>query len=152
DRFGDPAALAHVQLLGIDTDPRVLEASPRGALAPGLTRDEVLLARLSRSSHYLRPRDPLPRVEDWLPPRALHRLSRTPATNGSRALGRLALLDNYHAVVQRLRQALRRVTDREVLHAAARRTGLALGSSKPRLYLVAGLGGGGGSGMVLDLA
>src|SRR5262249_19368139 len=90
DRFGDPAALAHVQLLGIDTDPAGPEAPPRGAVARGRPRDEALRARLSRSSHYLRPRDPLPRVEDWLPPRALHRLSRTPATNGSRALGRLA--------------------------------------------------------------
>src|SRR5439155_7560370 len=91
-------------------------------------------------------------VESWLPPRALHRIARNPGPNGARALGRLALLDHYPAIAQRVRRALERAAAPEALQEAARRTGLPVRSGRPRVYVVAALGGGTGSGMFLDVA
>ncbi|HZY85768.1 MAG TPA: tubulin-like doman-containing protein, partial [Gemmataceae bacterium] len=151
-RYGSPAALPNVRLLGLDADPAAAEHAVRGDPAAALDRDDLLLARLNRPSYYLRPRDPLPPIDGWLPTRMVNRLGRTPLVSGARPLGRLAFVDNHRVIAARLRRELERVTAPEALEEAARHTGLGRRSNWPRVYLVAALGGGTGSGMLIDLA
>src|SRR5439155_15932549 len=123
-RFGGPAGLPHLRLLGLDAAPASAERAVRGDPAAALDRDDLLLARLGRPSQYLRPRDPLPPVQDWLPPRLVNRLGRNPLVNGARPLGRLAFVDNYRAITARLRRELERVTAPDALAHGAEHAGL----------------------------
>ena len=54
--------------------------------------------------------------------------------------------------LQRLRQELAACADEKILHEVARRTGLGLRSTRPRVYVVTALSGGTGSGMFVDVA
>src|SRR5206468_2660047 len=95
----------------------------------------------------------LPPLEPWMPQGLLYKLPRIPGpAAGVRAFGRLALFDNYRHVVQRVRQEIETFLTDEPLNVADKTTGLGLRSNRPRVYIVAGLGGGTGSGMFLDLA
>jgi serine/threonine protein kinase len=152
-RFGSLAAVPNLRLLLLDTDPEVLRLATRGSdTGRGLSTNEMLLAPLHRPAHYLKPRDGRPPIESWFNPRMLYRIPRTQVTNGVRALGRLAFCDNYRGISRRLRAELADCLDVPNLEAAARQTGLGLRSSRPRVYVIAGLAGGTGSGMFLDLA
>jgi hypothetical protein len=151
-RTVEPAILPHIGLLGIDTDPESAEQAMRGSPREALARDDVLLTPLSRVTRYLRPPSPLPAVEAWLPHKAIYRIPRNLLTGRSRALGRLAFVDHYRNIRHRLTRALERITALEALHTASTETGLSLRSNWPRVYVVASLGGGTGSGMFIDLA
>ena len=151
ERFGSLDSLPHLRLLHIDTDPEVIRAATHGPTA-NLASHEVLLARLNRPSHYLKPREGRMRIDGWFNPKMLYRIPRTQVTTGMRALGRLAFCDNYRAIARRLRMELEACTDPDSLTTATRATGLRLHSNQPRVYVVTGLGGGTGSGMFLDLA
>jgi serine/threonine protein kinase len=151
DRYGHPDQVPTVRFLYIDTDPDVAPATvpdDPAALAP----KEVVIARLNRPAHYLQ-RDSLPPVDQWMPPGSLYKLARTPgAASGVRAFGRLALFDNYRLVAQRVRQEVETFLNDESLAKADKTTGLGLRSNRPRVYVIAGLCGGTGGGMFLDLA
>ena len=82
----------------------------------------------------------------------LYRIQRNLTTGGLRTLGRLAFIDNYRSVLQKLRGDLEAVLDPAALDKAARQTGLKLRTNRPRVYVVASLGGGTGGGMFIDLA
>jgi hypothetical protein len=147
-----PRALAHLRFLYLDTDPDAARSAVRGSAETGLGVGEAMLLRLNRPSHYLRPRDNRPEVGAWLDPTMLYRIPRTQTTAGCRALGRLAFCDNYRLVAQRLRAELEACADPEPVQAAARQTRLGLRVTRPRVYVIASLAGGTGSGMFLDLA
>jgi serine/threonine protein kinase len=151
-RFGGPESLPNLRLLLLDTDPEVVRSATKGRGGARLSETEVLLAPLGRPSHYLKPRDGRPQLDTWLNPRMLYRIPRSQVTAGVRALGRLAFCDNYRVIRRRLRNELEACLDLEALTAAGRQTGLGLRTSRPRVYLVASLAGGTGSGMFLDLA
>jgi len=147
DRYGNTDKVPNVRFLAIDTDP---EGADPGGDDP--TTRGLLLARLNRSVHYLQ-RDGLPPVDQWLPPGALYKLPRSPvAAAGVRAFGRLALVDHYRAVARRVRQEIETFLSDEPLNKADKATELGLRSNRPRAYVLAGLGGGTGGGMFLDLA
>jgi serine/threonine protein kinase len=150
-RFGSASQLPNVRLLLVDADPEALKAATRGPASSALSVQEVLLAPLNRPSHYLKPRDNRPKVEAWLDPHMVYRIPRSQTTNGVRALGRLAFVDNQRGIARRLRADLDGCLHPAVLAQAARQTGLGVRSNRPRVYVVAGLGGGAGGGMFLDL-
>ena len=151
-RFGEIERLPSLRLLYIDSDPDSFHNALQAPLEEALGVEEILLTRLNRSARYLRPRESLPPLDDWLDLKMIHRIPRNPVTMGIRALGRLAFVDNYRSIVARLRRDLERITAPEGLTAAAKDTGLGKRSNWPRVYLVAHLGGGTGGGMFLDLA
>src|SRR5262249_13913943 len=93
-----------------------------------------------------------PPLEDWFNPKMLFRIPRQQVPAGMRALGRLAFVDNYRLIARRLQNELEACLEEKALVVATRRTGLGLGSNRPRVYVVAGLAGGTGSGMFLDTA
>ncbi|HTK76799.1 MAG TPA: tubulin-like doman-containing protein, partial [Gemmataceae bacterium] len=151
ERFGPPDSLPHLRLFAVDTDAGAAQAALNG---PGaLTAAEVLTARLNRAAHYLKPRPDGRSVTDtWLPSGLLNRIPRVPAAQGIRALGRLAFADHSRAIAAKIETDLLAVTRPEALARAAGQTGLGVRSERPRVVIVAGLGGGTGGGMFLDLA
>jgi serine/threonine protein kinase len=150
--FGGLDCLPHLHLLVLDTDPEIVRAATRGPSGARLSEADVMLAQLNRPSHYLKPRDGRPSIEEWLNPRILYRIPRSQVTTGVRALGRLAFFDNYRHIVRRLKTELNAILDPEGLASAINQTGLKLRSNRVRVYVVTSLAGGTGSGMFLDLA
>jgi hypothetical protein len=158
-RVGGMERLPHLRLMVLDTDPEVSRAATRGSgtgVSPvdggRLNESDVLLAALNRPSHYLKPRDGRPGVESWLHTRMLYRIPRSQVTTGVRALGRLAFCDNHRLITQRLQTELEACMNPEALNSAVSQTGLGLRSNRVRVYVIASLAGGTGSGMFLDLA
>ena len=153
DHFGSADNVPNVRFLSIDTDPDAGSETEGSPAKPGaLGAKDVVLARLNRPTHYLQ-RDSLPAVDQWLPAGSLYKISRNPGSAGGvRAFGRLALLDNYRQVAQRVQQEIGTFLTEETLEKSDLATKLGLRSNRPRVYVVAGLGGGTGGGMFLDLA
>ena len=151
DRYSSTDRVPNVRILYVDTDPEMASGSS-GDSAATLTGREIVAARLNRSSHYMQ-RESLPPVDQWLPSGSLYKLPRNPGSaNGVRAFGRLALFDHYRTVAQRVRQEIETfLTDDPLMH-ADKATKLGLRTNRPRAYVAAGLAGGTGSGMFLDIA
>ncbi len=151
EHYFHPDKVPNVRFLYIDTDQEAIPAMPSddpAALAPR----ESVLARLNRPGHYLQ-RESLPSVDAWMPSGALYKLARNPdSAGGVRAFGRLALFDNYRLIAQRVRQEIETFLTDNALTEAARNTKLGLRTNRPRAYVIAGLAGGTGSGMFLDMA
>ncbi len=140
----------HIRYLFVDSDPDTASAATTGIDA--LSVKEVVLARLNRPAHYLQ-REGLPSAETWLPPGALYRLPRTPGpAAGIRAFGRLALFDNVRTISHRIRQEIEPFLSDDLLQAYSDKSGLGIRTNQPRIYLITGLAGGTGSGMIADLA
>lgn len=150
ERLGEFDALPQLKLLYIDTDPETVQIAERGQGA--LAADEILLCRLNRASHYLKPRrNGRSLIEGWFDPQLLYRIPRNPQTQGVRALGRLAFGDHYRPVTQKLEVLLEEVTRPDALLQADQQTGLGVRSNRPRVYVVANLSGGTGGGMFIDI-
>jgi serine/threonine protein kinase len=147
ENFGSRDAVPHLRLMYLDTDPDAHQAA-----GTSLPNRDVLLARLNRASHYLKPREGRPRIETWFHTNMLYRIQRNQVTGGVRALGRLAFIDNYRAIAQRLRSDLEECLDPAALDTATKRVGLKMRSNRPRVYIATSLAGGTGSGMFIDLA
>jgi eukaryotic-like serine/threonine-protein kinase len=152
DQFGTAGRLPHLKVLFIDTDSDTLHSATTpgpGALEP----TEVIPARLNRPAHYLKPRrNGRSLIEGWFDPQALYRIPRNPTTVGLRVLGRLAFLDHYRTFAEKFVAAVEACSHPDALAAADRATRLGLRTNRPRVYVVAGLGGGTGGGMFLDAA
>jgi hypothetical protein len=152
-RYGGPAALPNIRFLHLDTDPDVLGQLEGGDTNATISEREVLLARLQRPAHYLKPGRERQAIEPWLPVSVLSRLPRDQVTPGGwRALGRLAFASNFAAISTRLRTELETCTAAETMAEAQKRSGLSLRTTNPRVYVLGSLAGGTGSGMFIDLA
>jgi hypothetical protein len=152
-RYGPATALPHLRLLQLDTDAEVLDEAKQADPDAGLSESQLFLTRLHRSGHYLKLGGDRQALQPWLPLAILSRLARDQLTAaGCRALGRLAFISNFPALAARLRDELEACLDPQALTLADRQTGLGLRTNRPRVYVVAGLAGGTGSGMLIDLA
>lgn len=151
DRFGTVDLLPNIRLLAIDTDPDAITAAARGAKGLGLTSRELLLARLNRPGHFLKPRDGTVPFQTWLDLNLLYRIPRSQLTASLRFLGRLAFMDHYRDIAERLRTELKACCEAETLAQADKNTKLGLRTNMPRVYIVTSMAGG-TAGMFLDLA
>jgi hypothetical protein len=149
DRFGDLAAVPVLRLLLLDTDRATIQRAHQGGPGEALTAAETLLAPLRPAEHY---RDQTKDLLRWLDRRFLYGIPRSLLTEGLRPLGRLALMDNAEVIRTRLREALTQLTSAEAREAAAATLGAPLRTEAPRVFLVASVAGGTGSGMLVDLA
>jgi serine/threonine protein kinase len=150
DHFGPGQALPQLRYLCLDTDPEAVAAATRGG-EEAFRAGEVLLTRLQRPSYYVRAQTTPAGLDGWLSSRVLYRIPRQPMADGVRALGRLAFVSNYPAVARRLEAEVKACCDQRAWRQAAQQTGLEVVPA-PRVYVVAGLAGGTGSGMFLDVA
>jgi hypothetical protein len=148
-QYGDLTRLPIFRLLYLDTDRASLRQAQQGAPAEGLTAEEVVHCPLFPTEHY---RDQAEELLAWLDRRWLYGIPRSLQTEGLRPFGRLALVDHSAMVLAVLRQALRQVASPEARSAAVGFTTHPLRNEAPRVFLVAGLGGGTGGGMLVDLA
>jgi serine/threonine protein kinase len=153
ERCGGRSELPNVRLLYIDTDPQRVREATLGDPDMALTDQEVILARLNRPFHYLKPARGRPAVDSWLNLKMLYRIPREQSsTEGIRALGRLAFVDNYPQIASRLQAQLEACTAASALSTAREQTQLGLRTNRPRVYVIASLAGGTGGGMFLDAA
>ncbi|MCS6852650.1 MAG: protein kinase, partial [Gemmataceae bacterium] len=153
ERCGPPSLLPNIRFLQVDTDPSIVTEARQTEPEAVLQEKEVFLARLNRPVHYLKPMRGRPRLDAWIDNQMIYRIPRNhQSTEGLRALGRLALIDNYPALVRRMQTELDFITNPSALTTADKKTQLGLRTNRPRIYIVTSLGGGTGSGMFLDLA
>ncbi len=156
DRYGPAEFTPLLRTLVIDTDPDTLDDAvrPRGAdRLAALSAETIVPAKLNRASHYLKPRlNGRNLTEGWFDPQLLYRIPRTPQTMGLRLFGRLAFMDHYRAVMAKVGAELEAALSPDSLHLTEQRTGLRRRTNRPRVYVVAGAGGGTGGGMLLDVA
>jgi serine/threonine protein kinase len=148
DRFGDLGKLPLLHFLYIDSDGEAIKAAVRGAPEVALQPHEVYHLPLQPVGHYRR--RSVDHLDEWLPREKLYALPRSLTTQGSRALGRLAYADNYLRLQARLRKEVQQAAHPDALYQTVDRTGLALRDNVPRVYVIAGAGGG-GSGFLVDL-
>ena len=154
-RYGSAQHTPCLRTLFIDTDPDTLEAATteRQGVLSALRPEEVFAAKLNRPAYYMKARaNGRSLVEGWFDSQLLHRLPRTPVTMGLRTLGRLAFCDHQRALLHRITEELELATSDDALAETLANTSLELHTNRPHVYLVAGLAGGTGGGMFLDLA
>jgi serine/threonine protein kinase len=152
EQFESPAAVPHIRMLYLDTDPEAVTRAAEAQQDRALSNSEVYFVKLNRPSHYLRAHAGRTRIDSWFNVKMLYRIPRSLMTTGLRALGRLAFLDNYRSISKRLQQELETARRPANLERAVQQTGLSLRSYQPRVYVVTSLAGGTGSGMFIDLA
>ena len=149
DRFGSAAAVPVLRTLLIDTDRASFRQDPAAAAEEPPALLEMLVTPLRKPEQYRAQARELLR---WLDRRWLYGIPRSLLTEGMRPLGRLALLDNANELLTRLRVLLRDITEPETIQAAEAATQLGLRDSSPRVFLVASISGGTGSGMLVEVA
>jgi eukaryotic-like serine/threonine-protein kinase len=153
DRYGSLERLPHLRVFCIDTDPDALQAASSPNAAAPLTPGELVPMRLNRASHYLKPRrNGRSLIEGWFDPQMLYRIPRNPQTLGLRCLGRLAFCDHYRTFAAKLTEDIESCSHSDAIARSDKQTKLGLRTNRPRVYIVAGLGGGTGSGMFIDAA
>lgn len=149
-RIGPIEELQSMRFLFIDTDTETTQEAASESV--GLQPNQIIHTALQRPAHYLQ-NSKMPSIENWLPQGLLYRLPRNSSpANGVRAYGRLALCDHYRIIAQRIRQEVETFLTDGPLDGTASKTGLGVRSNRPRVYILANLAGGTGSGMLVDLA
>jgi eukaryotic-like serine/threonine-protein kinase len=147
DQFDNASSLPSFQMLLLDTDPKALsEVTLRKAA--GLKPEETLSLPLHRPQHY---RNHSEQLLQWLNRRWLYNIPKSMRTEGLRPLGRLALVDHARQTCQRIRMALSQAIDAEAIATSSHTTGRAFRDNAVRVYVVASISGGTGSGMAIDL-
>ena len=91
-------------------------------------------------------------TDGWFDPQLLYKIPRNPHTMGLRMFGRLAFCDHYRALMGKIHVALDMAVAADAMTRTETWTGMLRRTNRPRVYVVAGTGGGTGSGMFLDVA
>ena len=149
DALGAPATVPAFQTLLIDTDPKHLYQATEGDRDTALTDHETIAVPLKAAHEYANDSRDILR---WLSRRWLYNIPRSLETEGRRPLGRLALVDHSQQVFQRLQAQLTEMTSDAAIEASSQATGRKFAAAAPRVFLIASISGGAGSGMILDLA
>ena len=153
DRYGPMEHLPATKMIWIDTDAGAVDRWTAPGHVRGLSPDDAIVAPLNRPSHYLKPRRAgRSLIDGWFDPQMLYRTQRNPTTQGIRALGRLAWCDHYRAISRKIREHLEAVVQPDALSQTQRQTGQTLRTNRPRVYIIADLGGGTGGGTFIDAA
>jgi hypothetical protein len=148
DRFGDPGEIPAYRFLYIDSDLAAIDLATAGTPEVALSYGETFAIPLQPVINYRRRM--IDHLNVWLPREKLHAIPRSLQPQGSRALGRLAYVDNFARLQSRLRRELQVATLPEVVDQSVEQTALGRGKKVPRVY-VFGSACGGSSGMLADL-
>lgn len=148
DRFGDPSQIPAFRFLYLDGDIQGLDSALHGTPEAALSSRETFLIPLQPVINYRRRM--IEHLTVWLPREKLHAIPRSLQPQGSRALGRLAFVDNFPRLQGRLRRELQVASSPDSLEASAAQTGLTRGKESPRVMVFASACGG-SSGATVDL-
>jgi serine/threonine protein kinase len=163
-KFGNVGNLPNIRLLAVDTDasslPKPPEAnseasSPASALSPLVAKSGIgaFHCRLATPGGYLWKDLAFAKYADSIPAEHIDLLGSQPKTNQRRSLGRLALLANYSLLREKVIADCKAILQSRALMEATKNTGLPiLQDVTPKVYLMAALGGGTGSGALVDVA
>jgi serine/threonine protein kinase len=132
------------EMVVLDTDRDELREACSSRWKSPLSSDDTLHLPLRLPKNYENARD----ILGWVSRRWLYNIPRSLETRGYRPLGRVALVDHSQRVIGLLEQKLAKLGS---LAAATDARGSQRDESV-RIVLVAGMGGGTGAGMVLDVA
>ncbi|HEX4148500.1 MAG TPA: tubulin-like doman-containing protein [Pirellulales bacterium] len=149
DRFQRRPEISALQMLYLDTNVKAIYETVQSDPAAGLTANQVLAVPLQPSQEY---RDDSNRLLKWLNRRWLYNVPRSLQTEGIRPLGRLAYVDHAEQVWSRVRAAITAACEPSSLTTSSALTGLSFAPTAPRVFIVASLAGGSGSGMAIDIA
>jgi serine/threonine protein kinase len=147
-QFGDEHMLPVFRGLIVDTDRTNLQRPATTNDTESLQPHEVLHTPLFRPDHY---RNQSAGLLQWLDRRWLYNIPHSLSTEGMRPLGRLALIDHVAEVLNRVAEAVDAICSVESRSQAEGAFACKMPQAAPRIYVVAGIGGGTGAGMVLDL-
>ncbi|NQU22531.1 MAG: protein kinase, partial [Candidatus Nealsonbacteria bacterium] len=148
DRFGDPAAVPALRMLLVDTDLKTIARATEASEGHSLDSEDTLVMPLRKRQDY---RADSEQFLQWLSRRWLYNIPRSLQTEGMRPLGRLALVDHSDKLFDRIWRAISAITTPEAVAATAAAVGMPVKSHAPRVFIVASISGGTGSGMVLDM-
>jgi eukaryotic-like serine/threonine-protein kinase len=148
-RFGNLSELPALQMLLVDTDRETISQATQTNDAYALRDCDALLTPLRKSQEY---REQSEQYLRWLSRRWLCNIPMSGHTEGFRPLGRLAFVDHMADITGRLRDALRLITAPESLAKTSKATGMEFRDPTPRVFLIASISGGTGSGMAFDMA
>src|SRR5205823_6783002 len=137
---GDLGRIPLFRFLYVDADTEAIQDALRGAPDIAFSQNEVYYLPLQAVGHYRRRM--LDHLTDWLPREKLYAIPRSLQTQGSRALGRLAFVDNHLRFLARLRREIQQASHPDSLYQSVSQTGLALRDGVPRVYVIASAGGG----------
>jgi serine/threonine protein kinase len=147
-RFGGEHLIPIFRALIIDTDRNNLQR-PGAANEPGsFQAHEILHVPLYRPDHY---RNQSAGLLQWLDRRWLYNIPHSLSTEGMRPLGRLAMIDHVAEILSRVDEAVAAISSPDAMSFAERALACKIRQAAPRIYVIAGIGGGTGAGMVLDL-
>lgn len=149
DRFAEPSAVPSLQMLLLDTDVKALSHASRSDDTAGLRPHETIALPLRRCQDY---REDSEKLLLWLSRRWLYNIPRSLQTEGLRPLGRLAFIDRARPVLEQLRTTIASMVAPNALSTSGQAVGLETADGYPRVFIVASISGGTGSGMVLDVA
>ena len=135
-----------IAMLLLDSDPRGISAAAHGNDRAALRSDETATLPLRRPREY---REDSALLMRWLSRRWLYNIPKSLRTEGLRPLGRLAFVDHSRQIGERIRQTLERALRCGQEANEAQAHGAAM--HQLRVYVVAGVSGGTGSGMSLDV-
>lgn len=139
-----------LQLLAIDTDAGSLASACRGTAASTLLDQQTLNIPLRTTADYRRHSS---KLLNWINRRWLFNIPRSLRTESIRPLGRLALVDHWSRVVERLRFALMSAVNSPDTTTSPPEQTLKLAAPVgPRVFVIAATTGGSGSGMIADVA
>ena len=148
-RFGSLSGLPALQMLLVDTDRETIARATQGDEAHAFHDCETLLTPLRKSQEY---REQSEEYLRWLSRRWLYNIPFSGRTEGFRPLGRLAFVDHMGEITRRLRDALKLITAPESLETTSKAAGMEFRDLTPRVFLIASISGGTGSGMAFDMA
>lgn len=146
-RFGDPHVLPGLQMLLVDTDRSDLLDAIHGDETAALESSDTMLMALRKPEDY---RQQSADLLKWLSRRWLYNIPHSLQPDGLRPLGRLALVDHARPFAERVRAALEHVLSDPARAESAAATGWTVNHAVPRVFIVASIDGGTGSGMVAD--
>jgi serine/threonine protein kinase len=129
--------------IAIDTDRDELRKACHSLNKTGFSTADTLHVPLKLPQNYDNSRE----ILDWVSRRWLYNIPRSLETRGYRPLGRVALVDHAQQVIELIERKLAKLST--AAHDAAS-TGNKL-DSRVKVVLLASMGGGAGSGMVLDI-
>lgn len=147
-RFGNLDDISTVKTLILDSDDANLARCVRGTDGTEFSPDDLVVLPLRRPQDY---RSKSKELLSWLSRRWLYNIPRSLQTQGLRPLGRLSLVDQGFETLRRIRSVIMQVTDADAIRQASEATNTKFVSGRIRIYVVASISGGTGSGISLDL-